>query len=209
MATAILAIQGDFAEHARTLNQLGEPTYEIRSYEGLSRPFDRLVLPGGESTVQGRLLRELGLMGPLRDRIEDGMPVLATCAGLILLAQRVEGDGSRAVAPRPDQRGPWLATLDVTVERNAYGRQLGSFHAQGTLERDAKPMQGAGEPQAATSIPMTFIRAPRITRMGPNVNVLARTNDQVVGVRQHNQLALAFHPELDYDPNVFELFLSL
>lgn len=189
MATAILAIQGDFAEHARTLNQLGEPTYEIRSYEDLSRPFDRLVLPGGESTVQGRLLRELGLMGPLRDRIEDGMPVLATCAGLILLAQRVEGDGSRAVAPRPDQRGPWLATLDVTVERNAYGRQLGSFHAQGTLERDAKPMQGAGEPQAATSIPMTFIRAPRITRMGPNVDVLARTNDQVVGVRQHNQLA--------------------
>lgn len=213
MATAVLALQGDFAEHARALNQLGEPTFEIRSRDDLSRPFDRLVLPGGESTVQGRLLRELGLLEPLRQRVEAGTPVLATCAGLILLARHIEGDGSREAAPRPDQRGPWLATLDATVERNAYGRQLGSFHAQGTLEGWSGEAQGRLSSSVASSssveIPMTFIRAPRITAIGPQAQAIARVNGEVVGVRQHNQLAFAFHPELDSDHAVFELFLSL
>ncbi len=118
MATAVLALQGAFAEHEARLADLGEKAFELRNAEDLSRPFDRLVLPGGESTVQGRLLEELGMLEPLRERIEEGMPVLATCAGLILLA--------RGLAAHDDKGMPRLATMDVTVERNAYGRQLGS-----------------------------------------------------------------------------------
>lgn len=214
MATAVLALQGDFAEHARMLRLLGEPTFELRDASDLARPFDRLVLPGGESTVQGRLLRELGLVEPLRERIAAGMPVLATCAGLILLAERVTGDGSRTAATRADQTGPWLATLDVEVERNAYGRQLGSFHAEGILRAPAT-QHGGRTPDPARDaflhqrIPMTFIRAPRIVAVGPRAQVLAYVDSTIVGVQQNNQLALAFHPELDQNPAVYELFLSL
>lgn len=196
MATAILALQGAFAEHEHMLKRLGEKTIELRSADDLRLPFERLVLPGGESTVQGKLLREEGMLEPLRERIEGGMPVLATCAGLILLARKVDGDGSRGVAPRPDQLGPWFATLDVTVRRNAYGRQLGSFHT-------TAPFGELGE------VPMSFIRAPYVQEVGPEAQVLARVNDQVVGVRQGNQIAIAFHPELDNDTRIHELFLGL
>lgn len=194
--TAVLALQGAFAEHERMLDALGARWVELRSAEDLDQPFDRLILPGGESTTQGRLLHDLGMLEPLRDRIAAGMPVLATCAGLILLAQRVEGDGSRDAAPQPDQVGPWLATLDVTVERNAYGRQLGSFHA-------AAPFGELGE------VPMSFIRAPYVSAVGPAATVLAQVDGRVVAVRQGSQLALAFHPELDGDPRIHQLFLSL
>lgn len=196
MATAILALQGAFTEHEHMLKRLGEKTIELRSADDLRLPFNRLVLPGGESTVQGKLLREEGMLEPLRERIEGGMPVLATCAGLILLAQKVDGDGSRSVAPRPDQLGPWFATLNVTVRRNAYGRQLGSFHT-------VAPFGELGK------VPMSFIRAPYVQEVGPSAQVLARVNDQVVGVRQGNQIAIAFHPELDDDTRIHELFLSL
>lgn len=194
--TAVLALQGAFAEHERMLDALGARWVELRSAEDLDQPFDRLILPGGESTTQGRLLRDLGMLGPLRDRIAAGMPVLATCAGLILLAQRVEGDGSRVSTPQPDQVGPWLATLDVTVERNAYGRQLGSFHA-------VAPFGELGE------VPMSFIRAPYVSAVGPAATVLAQVDGRVVAVQQGSQLALAFHPELDGDPRIHQLFLSL
>lgn len=194
--TAVLAVQGAFAEHEQVLDSLGAPWVELRGAEDLALPFDRLILPGGESTTQGKLLRELDLLGPLRDRIAAGMPVLATCAGLILLAERVEGDGSRELAPEPDQRGPWLATLDVTVERNAYGRQLGSFHTTADFG-------GLGQ------VPMSFIRAPYVSAVGPKAQVLAQVDGHVVAVRQGNQLALAFHPELDGDPRIHQLFLSL
>ena len=194
--TAVLALQGAFAEHERMLDRLGAPWVELRADEDLDQPFDRLILPGGESTTQGRLLRDLGMLEPLRQRIAAGMPVLATCAGLILLAERVEGDGSRSRAPEPDQRGPWLATLDVTVERNAYGRQLGSFHA-------VAPFDGLGE------VPMSFIRAPYVSAVGPRAQVLAQVDGRVVAVRQGRQLALAFHPKLDGDPRIHRLFLSL
>ena len=197
MATAVLALQGAFAEHEAILDELGEPWFELRESDDLERPFDRLVLPGGESTTQGRLLRDEGMLEPLRARIEDGMPVLATCAGLILLAKRiVEGDPAGSAHGRTPRFERHLATLDVTVERNAYGRQLASFHANGEFA-------GLGE------VPMSFIRAPRIVEAGDAIEPLARIAGAVVAVREGAQIACAFHPELDGDMRIHELFLGM
>ena len=120
---AVLAVQGAFAEHEARLSELGAHCIELRQAADLQQNFDRLVLPGGESTVQGKLLAELGMLEGLRTRIVEGMPVLGTCAGLILLA--------RDLAAHDDKGTPRLATMDVLVERNAYGRQLGSFRTKG------------------------------------------------------------------------------
>ena len=188
MATAVLAVQGAFAEHEAKLAELGEKCVELRQAADLAKPFDRLVLPGGESTTQGKLLEELGMLGPLRERILDGMPVLATCAGLILLARRLDAHDDRGT--------PRLATMDVLVRRNAYGRQLGSFHT--SLE-----LAGVG------AVPATFIRAPFVMEAGKDAEPLAKADGNIVAVRQGNQLALAFHPELDDDPRVHELFLGM
>ena len=184
MTVAVLALQGAFIEHEKMLRKLGEDCFEIRQRSDLQRPFDGLILPGGESTVMGKLLHELELFDALKKKIEDGLPVLATCAGLILLAERLENDPA-----------VWFGTLKVTVRRNAFGRQLGSFRTQET-------MKGIGK------IPMTFIRAPVITTISNSVEVLAQTEGQIVAVRQANQLALAFHPELDESLSVHELFLE-
>ena len=116
MKVAVLAVQGAFIEHEKALERLGVETVELRKAEDLEQDFDGLVLPGGESTVQSRLLKELSMFEPLKKKIEEGLPVLATCAGLILLAQNISNDENRC-----------FATLPVTVKRNAYGRQLGSF----------------------------------------------------------------------------------
>mgnify|MGYP003463977308 CR=1 FL=1 len=112
MAVGILALQGAFAEHAAVLDRLGVPHFEIRQKRDLEQPMDRLILPGGESTVMRKLLGELDLFEPLRQRIADGIPVFGTCAGLILLAKQVDGGT------------PCFATMDISVKRNAYGRQL-------------------------------------------------------------------------------------
>lgn len=197
MTTAVLALQGAFAEHEAMLDALGEPWFELRCGDDLKRPFDRLVLPGGESTTQGRLLRDEGMLDPLKARIEDGMPVLATCAGLILLAERiVEGEASGPNDARAPRFAQHFATLDVTVERNAYGRQLASFHAHAEFA-------GLGE------VPMSFIRAPRIVEVGDGVEPLARVDGAIVAVRAGAQVACAFHPELDGDTRIHELFLGL
>lgn len=197
MTTAVLALQGAFAEHGAMLDALGEPWFELRCGNDLKRSFDRLVLPGGESTTQGRLLRDEGMLEPLKARIEDGMPVLATCAGLILLAKRIVESGASGPedthAPRFAQH---FATLDVTVERNAYGRQLASFHTHAEFA-------GLGE------VPMSFIRAPRIVGAGDGVEPLARVDGAIVAVRAGAQVACAFHPELDGDTRIHELFLGL
>lgn len=185
---AVLAVQGAFAEHERRLEQLGAHCIELRRASDLEHAFDRVVLPGGESTAQAKLLYELGMFEPLRRRIASGMPVLATCAGLILLAEQVEG--------APVGRSGFK-TLPVTVRRNAYGRQLGSFTARGALPGEGVP------------IPMTFIRAPKIVEIGPEVEVLASTGDTPVAVRYGNQIACAFHPELDDDPRIHRMFLEL
>ena len=189
---AVLAVQGAFIEHERMLEKLGARCVELRQATDLRQPFDRLVLPGGESTVQGKLLAELGMLEPLRARIAAGMPVLATCAGLILLAQRLTA--------HDDKGTPRIATMDVLVERNAYGRQLGSFHAQAPMGTLAS---------GPASVPMTFIRAPRIVEVGPAARELACVDGRIVAAQQGNQLALAFHPELDSSPLIHQAFLAL
>ena len=184
MTVAVLALQGAFIEHEKMLESLGEDCFEIRQKNDLKRPFEGLVLPGGESTVMGKLLHELDIFATLKQRIEEGLPVLASCAGLILLAKRLENDPVC-----------WFGTLDVTVRRNAFGRQLGSFHTE-------ENYKGLGR------IPMTFIRAPVITSVGPKVEILSTVNDEVVAVRQGRQTALAFHPELDCKLSIHESFLN-
>ena len=117
MNIAVLALQGAFIEHEQMLSRLGVSSFEIRQKKDLETPFDGLIIPGGESTVQGKLMRELGLFEPLRERIEAGLPVFGTCAGLLLLAKKIENDERLH-----------FATMDICAVRNAYGRQLGSFY---------------------------------------------------------------------------------
>ena len=185
MRIGILALQGAFEEHAKVLDRLGVDHIELRKAADLKIPFDGLILPGGESTVQGKLLDELGMLLPLKERIENGLPVLATCAGLILLAEKLSNDDH-----------VYFGTLPVTVRRNAYGRQLGSFHTE-------QEMKGIG------TVPMTFIRAPYIIDVGDQAEVLAEVDGRIVAARQGNQLATAFHPELDDDIRVHQYFLDM
>ena len=185
MKVAVLAVQGAFEEHIRVMNRLGIECIELRQKADLSRAFDGLILPGGESTVQGKLLRELDLLDPLKVRIMDDLPVLATCAGLILLARNISNDDSRH-----------LQTLPVTVKRNAYGRQLGSFFAENEIA-------GIGR------FPMKFIRAPYIEQAEKDVEILAKADTHIVAVKYRKQLAMSFHPELCGDTRVHEAFLRL
>lgn len=189
MKVGILALQGGFRPHAEALSALGVEAFEVR-LPGELDSADALVLPGGESTTVGRLLRTSGLLEPLGERLAGGLPVLGTCAGLILLASEVL-DG------RPDQ--PVLGAVDLTVRRNAHGRQRDSFEAP--LE-----MEGlTGGP-----FPGVFIRAPSIERLGPDVEVLARLpqSGEPVAARQGPVTVCAFHPELSGDLRLHQRFLS-
>ena len=180
MKVGVLAVQGAFAEMAAHWREKGAETFEIRQRDDLERGMDLLALPGGESTVQGKLLHDLGLFAPLKERIAGGLPVFATCAGLILLAEKIEDPGSRT-ATRPEQ---WFGVLPVAVRRNAYGRQLGSFTTVGTF--DGKP-----------DVPMTFIRAPAITEiLSPEVETLSVFDGSPTSVRWRNITAFTWHPEL-------------
>ncbi|AGI85590.1 Pyridoxine biosynthesis glutamine amidotransferase, glutaminase subunit [Candidatus Methanomethylophilus alvi Mx1201] len=183
VTVAILALQGAFIEHEHVLDRLGVDRFEIRQRSDLERPFDALIIPGGESTVIGKLLKDLGILSPLRDRIEKGLPVFGTCAGLIVLSKNVIGGV------------PSLATMDITVKRNAYGRQLGSFYTEDGFD-------GIGK------IPMTFIRAPYIDSVGKDVEVLSEVDGRIVAARQGKQLVTAFHPELTEDLSVHRYFLE-
>ena len=180
MRVGVLAVQGAFAEMEMYWRGKGADVFEIRQLADLERDIDQLALPGGESTVQGKLLTDLGLFNPIKTRIVEGLPVFATCAGLILLAEKIEDDGSRDET-RPSQ---WFGVLPVTVRRNAYGRQLGSFSTVGTFD---------GQPD----VPMTFIRAPAITALlSPDVEVLSTFNGAPTAVRWRNITAFTWHPEL-------------
>ncbi len=183
MKIGVLAVQGAFAEHEKMLCSLGCETVELRSKESICG-LNGLVLPGGESTVQGKLLRELGMFEPLKKLIDGGIPVLATCAGLILLAEEIENDDKRH-----------FQTLPVTVERNAYGRQLGSFRTSSDF----------GEMK---DVEMTFIRAPIITKAEKDVKILSVVDGKIVAVEYKNQIGISFHPELGNDTRVLEYFLS-
>lgn len=185
MKVAVLAVQGAFIEHEKALERLGVETVELRKAEDLEQDFDGLVLPGGESTVQSRLLKELSMFETLKKKIEEGLPVLATCAGLILLAQNISNDENRC-----------FATLPVTVKRNAYGRQLGSFYYEGEIKEIG-------------TFPMEFIRAPYIESVEKNVEILAQVEEKIVGVAYKNQLAFSFHPELTGNDRIHDKFIEL
>ena len=191
MRIAVLALQGAFLEHEMILRKLGVDCFEVRQKQDWLQEKDALIIPGGESTTQGKLLDELGLLLPIREEIENGLPVFGTCAGLILLSRDVEGNSETAPAP------PRLGTMQITTARNAYGRQLGSFRVESTFAG----IEG--------QIPMTFIRAPYIKEATEAVEVLAKVDDRIVAARQGNQLVTAFHPELDVDTHVHEYFLSM
>ncbi len=183
----VLALQGDFAEHLVALRACGTEAIEVRTLAQL-QSVDGLIIPGGESTTIARLLIAFDLMDPVRQRIHAGMPVWGTCAGAILLAQEV-----------PNLDRPPLAAMDITVERNAFGRQLDSF------ETDLDVAGMDGEPLHAI-----FIRAPVITRTGQDVEVLAQLPDgRVVAARQGPMLATAFHPELTGDHRMHALFSDM
>lgn len=185
MRIAVVAVQGAFIEHEDILKEMGIECIELRQKTDLSTPYDALILPGGESTVQGKLLKELDMFDTIHDQIQNGMPVLATCAGLILLAENLSND-TRA----------WFQTLPVTVKRNAYGRQLASFHTEADF----------GE---TGIVPMTFIRAPYIESVQPGVQILAKVDQNIVAVQYKNQIGLSFHPELDQDRRIYDKFLQL
>ncbi|WP_455721671.1 pyridoxal 5'-phosphate synthase glutaminase subunit PdxT [Agathobacter sp.] len=183
----ILAVQGAFIEHRKMLESLGCECIELRQKSDIC-DIDGLVLPGGESTVQGKLLRELDMFDVLKDKIANGLPVLATCAGLILLAEHISNDDN-----------VYFGTLPVTVKRNAYGRQLGSFEADTKFDD-------------SFDFTMTFIRAPyveSISNSASDVRVLAEYDGKIVGVQYHNQIGLAFHPELGNDTRIHERFLQI
>lgn len=200
MRIAVLAVQGAFIEHENILNGLGAECVELRkSTDLIGQEYDGIVLPGGESTVQSKLLHELGMYDDLKQKIEEGIPVLATCAGLILLAEELSNN-----------LATHFATLPVTVKRNAYGRQLGSFSYDGYVK---------GISEGERQFPLEFIRAPYIeklnsTEVQPFVIIDYMTDgttggENVVGVRYKNQIAMAFHPELTEDTRIHEMFLSL
>jgi pyridoxal 5'-phosphate synthase pdxT subunit len=180
----ILAVQGAFIEHQYVLDKLGVKSFEIRQLKDLKQPMDGLILPGGESTAMAKLLHDLNMFDPLQILIQHGMPVLGTCAGMILLAKRIT-----------NQETHHFQTMNIAVERNAYGRQLGSFFTHALFNK--------------VSIPMTFIRAPYIVSCGPGVEVLSIVKDRIVAARQGNQLATAFHPELTESTYIHEYFLSM
>lgn len=185
MQVAVLALQGAFIEHEQMLARLGVSAVELRQKNDLAKPFDGLIIPGGESTVQGKLLRELDMFDELKSRIENRLPVFGTCAGLILLAKQIKND-----------ERVHFATMDIVAVRNAYGRQLGSFY-------DESEFDGIGK------IPMTFIRAPYIENVSDGVEVLARSGGNIVAARQGNQLVTAFHPELNNDLSVHRYFVEM
>lgn len=175
---AILALQGAFAEHEEVLHRLGAETFLIRNRRDWDRDKDALVIPGGESTAMMRIMKDEDLFHPIREAIAGGLPVFGTCAGLILLDRT------------------HLNVMDIQARRNAYGRQLGSFHTEAEMHPLGR-------------VPMTFIRAPYIEQAGPEVECLATVDGNVVAARQGCRLVTAFHPELDSDTRIHEYFLSL
>lgn len=184
MKIGILAVQGAFAEHKKMLENLGCECVELRQKSDICA-LDGLVLPGGESTVQRKLLHELDMFQTIQNMIMNGIPTLATCAGLILLSEEINGEEDVC-----------FGTLPVSVKRNAYGRQLGSFQKEAYLE-------GIGD------FNMTFIRAPYIESVKEGVSVLATVDDKIVAAQYKNQIGMAFHPELGNDTRLHKYFLGL
>jgi 5'-phosphate synthase pdxT subunit len=200
MRIGVLALQGAFIEHVHVLHSLGVQAIEVRLPEQLDR-LDGLIIPGGESTTIGKLAVEYGLLEPIREMADAGKPIWGTCAGLILLARRLSGGRGEGEDP------PLLGLMDLTVARNAFGRQVDSFEAD-----LAVPALDAVSTSAEAGNPFhaVFIRAPRIESVRSGVEVLARLDDSAaVAARQGHLLVTAFHPELTADTRFHRYFLSL
>jgi pyridoxal 5'-phosphate synthase pdxT subunit len=183
MKAGVLALQGDFREHARAFADAGATPIEVRTPEDLSR-VECLAIPGGESTTISKLAVSSGLVGPIVERAKDGMPILGTCAGMIVMAKRVVG------------LEPLLDLVDVTVRRNAYGRQVDSFEADLEVEGVDHPVRGV------------FIRAPVVEEVGDAVRVLARLDGAPVVLEQGNLIVASFHPELVGETRLHEYLLG-
>lgn len=183
----VLAIQGAVAEHLELLNQIPDVCAQEVKYLDELNEIDGLIIPGGESTAIGRLLRDFNLLQPLKERILNGMPVWGTCAGMILLAKSLENDLT-----------VHLGVMDITVERNAYGRQLGSFTTEVEIEKIS-----------SNKIPLVFIRAPYVTQVKSDVDILLEVNDHIVACQQKQMLATSFHPELTKDTSFHRYFINM
>lgn len=186
----VLALQGDTREHLAALREAGADAVTVRRRSELDS-VDGLVIPGGESTTMTHLLREFELLEPLRSRLADGMPAYGSCAGMILLASEIldAGAAGRDAAP--------LMAIDMTVRRNAFGRQIDSFEGDITFDGLDGPVHAV------------FIRAPWVERVGPDVAVLGRAADHIVAVRQDKLLATSFHPEMTGDRRIHQLFVDI
>ena len=195
---AILALQGAFAEHQQMLQKLGADSVLIRNlhdwleFIGRDEP-KGLIIPGGESTAMKRIMRDENLVEPIRSAIAGGLPTFGTCAGMILLSKKIEGNDSESFLGD--------AAMNVIVRRNAYGRQLGSFYTEESF--------GDISSSEDEKVPMTFIRAPFIVEVGEDVKVLAKVDGNIVAVRQGSLLATSFHPELNDDLRVHRYFLGM
>lgn len=185
MVIAILALQGAFIEHEMILKKLNVDYFEIRKKEDLNKPMDGLIIPGGESTTIGKLLFDLDIFDILKNKIINGLPVFGTCAGMILLAKKID-----------NQEQTYFATMDIEVIRNAYGRQLGSFYTLGKFDN-------------MENIKMTFIRAPYVKQVFNDTKVLSIIDNHIVAVRQNNQLAISFHPELNDEIRIHQFFIKM
>lgn len=186
----VLALQGDTREHLAALREAGAQASTVRRLRELEA-VDALVIPGGESTAMSRLLRDLELLDPLRARLSEGMPAYGSCAGMILLATEILDAGA------PGRDATPLKAIDMTVRRNAFGRQVASFEA----DLDFAGVDGP--------VHAVFIRAPWVERVGPEVEVLASAGDHIVAVRHGRNLATAFHPEMTGDRRIHKLFVDM
>lgn len=185
MKVGILALQGAFREHKEILDSLNIENCYVKTLEDLEG-IDGIILPGGESTAMGKLLRDFGMLEVLRDKIINGLPVFGTCAGMILLAKKLYQDDTKH-----------LAVMDIEVKRNAYGRQLGSFRTTASFKGIDNPVE------------MVFIRAPYATKVGENVDILAKVDENIVATREKNMLAISFHPELIGETSVHKYFIEM
>lgn len=185
MKIGVLALQGGFQEHIHHINELGYDGVLVKTVEDLKN-IKALIIPGGESTTMGKLLKVTGLLSPLKEMIKNGLPVWGTCAGMILLAKNIDGETVTH-----------LGVMDISVRRNAYGTQLDSFSTQIKLDEvDSNPLD------------LVFIRAPYVSEVNNSVVVLAKVNNNIVAVRENNMLATSFHPELTSNTSFHKYFLK-
>ena len=187
LVIGILALQGSVEEHLCLFGKIKGVSARKVKYAAELKEIDALVIPGGESTTMGKLLRDFGLLEPAADRIKSGMPVWGTCAGMILLAKSIVGE-----------QAAHLGVMDISVRRNAYGSQLDSFKTTSIIPAVSEK-----------EIPLVFIRAPWVESAGENVRVLARVDGKIVAARQDNMLATAFHPELTEDVSFHKYFADM